>query len=201
MIDLKGFQQLIDAVGGIRLDIGKKVPIGSLHGPKGVYGWIKPGKNVKLDGFHALWFARSREYSTDYERMIRQKCVMNAMLKQLNPTTVLTKFQDIAAAGEQIVATNLPSGEIGTALDLAMKGKSMPMASVSFTPPLIVPMDPDLAKIRAVVTEKIADSEALDAHPESTASSSASGSASPTPKKKPSSTQTDNLDAVCKVSA
>ena len=201
MIDLKGFQQLIDAVGGIRLDIGKKVPIGSLHGPKGVYGWIKPGKNVKLDGFHALWFARSREYSTDYERMIRQKCVMNAMLKQLNPTTVLTKFQDIAAAGEQIVATNLPSGEIGTALDLAMKGKSMPMASVSFTPPLIVPMDPDLAKIRAVVTEKIADSEALDAHPESTASSSPSGSASPTPKKKPSSTQTDNLDAVCKVSA
>ncbi len=97
MIDLKGFQELINAVGGIRLDIGKRVPIGSLHGPKGVYDWIEPGKNVKLDGFHALWFARSREYSTDYERMIRQKCVMNAMLKQLNPTTVLTKFQDIAA--------------------------------------------------------------------------------------------------------
>ncbi|MFZ0529310.1 MAG: LCP family protein [Propionicimonas sp.] len=204
MIDLKGFQELINAVGGIRLDIGKKVPIGSLHGPKGVYDWIQPGKNVKLDGFHALWFARSREYSTDYERMIRQKCVMNAMLRQLNPTTVLTKFQDIAAAGEQIVATNLPSSEIGTVLDLAMKGKSLPMASVSFTPPLIVPMDPDLAKIRRIVSEKIADSEALDAHPEATAdaSGSASPSGSATPKtKRTSSTQTDNLDSVCKVSA
>lgn len=197
MIDLKGFQQLINAVGGIRLDIGKRVPIGSLHGPKGVYGWIEPGKNVKLDGFHALWFARSREYSTDYERMLRQKCVMNAMLKQLKPDVVLTKFQAIADAGEQIVATNLPTSEIGTMLDLAMKGKSQPMGSVSFTPPLIVPMDPDFAKIRRVVAEKIAASEQ-----EPTASGSASPSGSATPKPKATSkTQTDDLDRVCKVSS
>ncbi|MGV8908756.1 MAG: LCP family protein [Propionicimonas sp.] len=196
MIDLKGFEKLINAVGGIRLDIGKRVPIGSLHGPKGVYDWIEPGKNVKLDGFHALWFARSREYSTDYERMLRQKCVMNAMLKQLNPTTVLTKFQSIADAGEQIVATNLPSSEIGTVLDLAVKGKSQSMGSVSFTPPLIVPMDPDFAKIRRVVADKIAASEQA-----STPSATASASGTATPKTKSNSkTQTDNLDSICKVS-
>jgi LCP family protein required for cell wall assembly len=202
MIDIKGFQQLIDAVGGIRLDIGKKVPIGSLHGPKGVYDWIKPGKNVKLDGFHALWFARSREYSTDYERMVRQKCVMNAMLRQLKPEVVLTKFQDIAKAGEQIVATNVPSSELGTLLDLAMKGKSLPMASVSFTPPLIVPMDPDFAKIRTVVADKIAASEAEDANPSGSPSASGSGSASPKPSaSKNSKTDTDDLDSICKVSS
>lgn len=204
MIDLKGFRQLIDAVGGIRLDIGKRVPIGSLHGPRGVYDWIEPGKNVKLDGFHALWFARSREYSSDYERMTRQKCVMNAMLKQLKPETVLTKFQAIAEAGEQIVATNLPTSEIGTMLDLAMKGKELPMASVSFTPPLITPMDPDFAKIRRVVEEKIAASEELDANGGTPKPApSESGTASPKPKKSSSSskTQTDNLDTVCKVSS
>ena len=46
--------------------------------------------------------------------------------------------------------------------------------------------------------------EALDAHPEATAdaSGSASPSGSATPKtKRTSSTQTDNLDSVCKVSA
>lgn len=201
MIDLKGFQKLIDAVGGIRMDINKKVPIGSLHGPKGVYDWIKPGKNVHLDGFHALWFARSREYSTDYERMQRQKCVMNAMLKQLNPTTVLTKFQDIADAGKQIVATNVPSDQLGVLLDLALKGKSLPMSSVSFTPPLIVPMDPDFTRIQSIVADRIADSEALDAQvnnprPEA----SPTGSASPKPKKK-GSNQNDDLDLVCKASA
>jgi LCP family protein required for cell wall assembly len=202
MIDLKGFEDLIDAVGGIRLDIGQKVPVGSVDGPKGVYEWIQPGKNVHLDGFHALWFARSREYSSDYVRMIRQKCVLNAMLRQLNPTTVLTKFQDIAAAGEQIVATNVPPGDLGTLLDLATKGKSLPMASVSFTPPLIVPMNPDFAKIRSVVSSSIAQSEALDASPQ--ASTSASASASPTAKsttKKNTSNDTTNLDSICKVSS
>jgi LCP family protein required for cell wall assembly len=199
MIDMKGFQQLINAVGGIRLDIGKKVPIGSLESGRGIHGWIGPGKNIHLDGYHALWFARSRAYSSDYERMIRQKCVMNAMLRQLNPTTVLTRFQDIAKAGEQIVATNVPTSDLGTLLDLATKGKSVPMASVSFTPPLITPMNPDFAKIRDVVTQKIAESEALDANP--SPSATASGSASPKPSaSKGTKTDTDNLDTICKVS-
>ncbi len=200
MIDMVGFKELIDAVGGIRLDINKRVPIGSLHGRGGVYDWIEPGKNVKLDGFHALWFARSREYSSDYERMARQKCVMNAMLKQLKPETVLTKFQAIAEAGEQIVATNLPTSEIGTMLELAMRGKSLPMASVSFTPPLITPMDPDFAKIRTVVADKIAASEARDATPNGSATPTTSTSGKPR-KTGSSKTQVDNLDAVCKVSA
>ena len=212
MIDLKGFRQLIDAVGGIRLDIGKRVPMGSRYGASGVFDWIEPGKNQKLDGFHALWFARSREYSTDYERMIRQKCVMNAMVKQLNPTTVLTKFQDIAAAGEQIVATDVPTSELGTLLDLATRSKSQPMGSVSFTPPLIVPMDPDFAKIRRIVAETIATSEqpatpsasASASDPATTAPASGaptSGSTAKAKTKSNSKTRTDNLDSVCKVSS
>lgn len=200
MIDMKGFRELIDAVGGIRLDIGKRVPMGS-HNARGIFEWIPAGKAVKLDGFHALWFARSRVLSSDYERMLRQKCVLNAMVKQLKPETVLTKFQAIADAGEQIVATNLPSSEIGTMLELAMMGKSQPMGSVSFTPPLIVPMNPDFAKIRRIVADKIAASEkGADGSASATPSGggSPSGSASSKPNTK---TQTDNLDSVCKVSA
>lgn len=206
MVDLAGFQKLIDAVGGITLDVGVRVPMGSKETKGGIKEWIEPGKNQHMDGRHALWFARSREGSSDYVRMIRQKCVMNAMLRQLNPTTVLTKFQDIAAAGEQIVATNVPTSELGTLLDLAVKGKSLPMASVSFTPPLVVPMDPDFAKIRTVVKDRIAESEAADAAPTASASTSApaDGTASPKPtgtkSGKPSKTNTDNLDSVCKVS-
>jgi len=208
MIDLKGFEKLIDAVGGITLDVGKKVPIGSLHSPKGVYGWIKAGKNQHLDGFHALWFARSREYSTDYERMIRQKCVMNAMLKQLDPATVVTKFQKLADAGKQIVATNLPADQIGPMMDLAMKAKVLPMASVSFTPPTLKAasgsyptVNPDFADIAATVAATIAASEAKDdpvAQP--TATSSSTATKKPSKKKSTSTTKTDNLDSICKVS-
>lgn len=204
MIDLKGFEKLIDAVGGIRLDVGKRVPIGSLHGKKGVYDWIEPGKNKLLNGFQALWFARSREYSTDYERMIRQKCVMSAMVKQLDPTTVITKFQGLAEAGKQVVATNLPTDQIGNMLDLAMKAKDLPMSSVSFTPPLIVPYDPDFAKIRDQVSAAVAASEAKDKPSEARTGAASSaptaGSASPKKTSKNTKTKTDNLDSICKVS-
>ncbi len=106
----------------------------------------------------------------------------------------------------------MPTSELGTLLDLAAKGKSQPMGSVSFTPPLIVPMDPDFAKIRRVVADKIAASEA-SATPSASASASTpgttppasgspSGSTSATAKPKSTSkTQTDNLDSVCKVSS
>lgn len=207
MIDLKGFQALIDAVGGIRLDVPKKVPIGG--GSRPIYGWVGPGKNLKLNGFQALWFARSRALSSDYERMARQKCVLNAMVKQLSPATVLTKFNDLAAAGEQIVATDVPTGQLGTLLDLAQKGRSLPLSSVNFSPPLIRPVKPDFPLIRKVVTDKIAASEAADeraknpppsAEPSaapSPAASTASGSPSPSPSK---SAGTEDLDSVCKVS-
>ena len=202
MVDLKGFESLIDAVGGIRLDINKRIPIGSKSGPKGVYGYIEPGKDVLLDGFNALWFARSREGSSDYERMSRQKCVINAMVKQLNPTTVLTKFNDIAAASEKVVATNIPSEQLGTALDLALKGRGLPMSSVNFTPPLIKPVKPDFPKIREIVADKIAASEAKDRPKEPSAEPSPNGSASakPTKSPKPSTNQAEDLDTVCAVS-
>jgi len=201
MIDLKGFQQLIDAVGGINLDIAQRVPIGSKSGPKGVYGYIEPGKNVHLDGFHALWFARSREGADDYQRMARQKCVMNAMVQQLNPSTVFTKFEAIANAGKQIVATNLPSSEIGTMLDLAAKVKDVPMGSVSLTPPLITPAKPDFPRIREIVQQAIADSQAKDAPTQApTQVPAASPSAKPSPKPSPSPNTTDDLSTICSVS-
>jgi LCP family protein required for cell wall assembly len=217
MIDMKGFEKLIDAVGGIRLDVGTKVGIGSEHGKKGVYDWIPAGKNQLLDGWHALWFARSRVASDDYVRMLRQKCVMSAMLKQLDPMTVLTKFQALAAAGKQVVATNVPSDQLGVLVELAAKGKGVPMSSISFTPPLIQPKDPDFAKIRTLVSDAIATSEAKDKaaanpqqsqaqqpqQPQQPASQAPASQQPSSPKpsaQKTSKTRTDNLDSICKVS-
>ncbi len=211
LVDLKGFRSLIDAVGGINLDVARKVPIGGgtdlTTGKKyPIRGYIGPGKDLHLDGYHALWFARSREGSTDYERMARQKCVLNAMAKQLNPLTVVTKFQEIAKAGEEIVATDLPTSQIGTMLDLAQKGRSLPLSSVSFAPPLILPVKPDFPKIREIVNQKIAASEAADTKPANDKPSSAAPDGTPSASPKPSSsttvvkTQTDDLDEVCKVS-
>ncbi|MEV0796602.1 LCP family protein [Kribbella sp. NPDC050281] len=160
LIDLAGFRNLLDAVGGITLDIGKRVPIGGGSSP--IKGYIEAGKDRHLDGYHALWFARSRAESSDYERMARQKCVMSAMLNQLSPQTVLTKFQGIAKASKQVVQTDIPAGELGTFTDLALDAKKLPVSSFSAVPPLIHTGDPDFELIRTKVAEAIGKSEALD---------------------------------------
>ncbi len=206
LVDLKGFEALIDAVGGINLDVGRKVPIGGGTDLKTgrkypITGYIGPGKNLHLDGHDALWFARSREGSTDYERMARQKCVLNAMVKQLNPTTVLTKFQEIAKAGEEIVSTDVPTSQLGTLLDLAAKGRSLPLSSVSFAPPLIQPAKPDFPRMRQITADAIKASEnAGDGGKKTTSSSPGSASPKPSAATTKSGTRTDDLDAVCTVS-
>jgi hypothetical protein len=91
--------------------------------------------------------------------MARQKCVMNAMLQQLSPTTVVTKFEDIAKASEQLVTTNLPASELGTFAELAMKARSQPLRTVSFVPPAIRTAHPDVTKIQSMVKTAIDKAE------------------------------------------
>ncbi len=84
---------------------------------------------------------------------------MNAMLQQLSPGTVITKFEAIASASEKLITTDLPASELGTFAELAMKTRSQPVSSVSFVPPLIYTSNPDLAKIHRMVERAIAKSE------------------------------------------
>src|SRR3954454_8515740 len=83
--------------------------------------------------------------------MARQKCVMNAMLQQLSPRTVITKFEQIAKASEQLVTTDLPASELGRFAELAMKARLQPVITVSFVPPTIRPSHPDIATIQFMV--------------------------------------------------
>ena len=56
--------------------------------------------------------------------MARQKCVMNAMLHQLSPKTVVLKFGDIAKASQALITTDLPQSEVDTFMQLALKARS-----------------------------------------------------------------------------
>ena len=158
LIDLKGFEDLVDALGGITMDVYRRVPIGG--GPTHpIYGYVEAGKNRHLDGKDALWFARSRSDSSDWDRIVRQKCVMNAMLQQLSPRTVVTKFEDIAKASEQLVTTDLPASQLGRFAELALKARSQPVRTVSFVPPAINTSRPDVDKVQAMVARAISRSE------------------------------------------
>ena len=152
MVNLQGFRSLVEAVGGLQLNVRDRIPIGGVGGP--VTGYLEPGIQ-RLNGFETLWFARSRESADDYSRMARQKCVMNAMLQQLSPSTVITKFERIAEASEQLITTDLPASQLGTFAELALKARSQPVGTVSFVPPAINTSDPDIDKIRRMIDRAI----------------------------------------------
>lgn len=174
VVDMAGFQQLIDAMGGIRIKAGGWVPMsGASLDNTGTHalpvGWIAPGEQ-KLDGFHALWYGRSREFASDYDRVARQQCIEQAMINQLNPATLLSKFQDIAGAGTKVVESNISSEQLGSFVDLALKGKSQPTTRLVIGPPdfdASFPTYPDFNAIHAKVQDTLKQ---------------ASGSASPSPK-------------------
>ena len=158
LVDLKGFRSLVDAVGGLDITVQRRTPIGSQSDIK---GWIEAGER-HLDGHDALWYARSRANSTNYERMARQRCVVTAMIRQLDPQTIVLNFGDIAQATKGVFQTDIPQGALATLGELAVKTKQQKITSVNFVPPLIKPWDYDPAAVHRAVDQALARSEQAD---------------------------------------
>ena len=58
-----------------------------------------------------------------------------------------------------MVSTNIPAGEVGEFVDLALKAKGQPVSTLSLVPPLVNTGDPDIALVQAKVAEAIDRSE------------------------------------------
>jgi polyisoprenyl-teichoic acid--peptidoglycan teichoic acid transferase len=159
LIDMQGFSDLIDALGGVTMTVENRVPMGAGHDEEGneveITEWIEPGTQV-LDGYHALWYARSRYETSDYDRMQRQSQLQEAILQQFNPGNVLAKFQAVATAGAQVVKTDIPQGMLGYFVDLASKTKELPITRVALVPPEVDPEEPDWEYIRQLVSSAVA---------------------------------------------
>jgi anionic cell wall polymer biosynthesis LytR-Cps2A-Psr (LCP) family protein len=153
---MNGFRALIDALGGLEITVIRRTPIGG--GTSAVSDYIEPGRQ-RLDGYRALWYARSREGSSNYERMARQRCVMSAMADQIDPRTLALRFGDIAAASTGVLRTDIPQSELGNFAELALKTRAQKITGVNFVPPLIQPWDFDQEEMHGMVEDALEASE------------------------------------------
>ena len=121
LVNLAGFRQLVDALGGIKVNVNYPVPKGG-QADAGLVpeGWIEPGPNQHLDGFDALWFARSRYGADDYQRMDRQRCVIKAIIDQADPVSLLVRYEALARSTKDIVLTDIPSALLPSFVDLSL---------------------------------------------------------------------------------
>ncbi|WP_114559741.1 LCP family protein [Desertihabitans aurantiacus] len=133
LVNLQGFSKMINALGGITVNINTHVAVGG-NTDRGIYPdrYLEPGPNQHLNGGDALWFARGRYGSDDFERMARQRCVIDAVIKQANPQTVLTRYEAIAKASQDIVQTDVPQEMLPAFLELALRVRDGNTRSVLF---------------------------------------------------------------------
>jgi LCP family protein required for cell wall assembly len=183
LVSLAGFQEVVEAIGGVTIRVSHPVPIGGKveNGVIVEYpsDYIEPGLR-HLDGFETLWYARGRFGSDDYARMRRQRCLIGAIAQQANPQNVLVNFQQLAASTKALIETDVRQSELPGLVDLALDVRNAEITTLAFTPRNVDSADPDYADVRAQVATVIAESEA-DPTQQAAPDARADSTPSPTP--------------------
>lgn len=154
MLNLDGFIDFVNAIGGLDLNIKKRLPIGGNSNNKVASAWLKPGRR-HLNGYYSLWYARSRWSTSDYDRMNRQRCVIGAVVQQANPTAVALGFSKIMQTLKKNFLTSIRPQEIDAWVTLALRVKKAKVTSLSFTDAVINTGNPDVDKMRRLVERAI----------------------------------------------
>jgi polyisoprenyl-teichoic acid--peptidoglycan teichoic acid transferase len=156
LVNLDGFSRLVDALGGITVNVNYYVPVGGDPGTGSLPdAYIAPGANQELDGPTALAYARGRFGLTDYDRMARQRCTIDAIIEAADPVTLLRQYQELAATTQDIVSTDIPRQALDDFVDLAFLVQEANVRSVVFDASLIDPAYPDYDEIRQIVEDAI----------------------------------------------
>ena len=150
LVNMQGFTEVIDAVGGFTIELGGRVPLPpSLPGERPLPETIGPGL-VEMDGALAIAYARSRSADSDYERMGRQRQLLAALGSQVSPSDAIRGFTTVTGVLDDAMRTSLSAGEFSDLLDRLGDNNAI-HESIGLTPPLITPGSPDYALIRRVV--------------------------------------------------
>ena len=140
MVNMQGFVQVVDAFGGVEVNVQQPVHVRLLNPDEDV-GFqefnIQPGEQT-LDGGHALAYARSRSGSSDYDRMERQRCIVASAVEQADLATMLRIFPDLVGAIQENVVTNVPMDQLPDMVMLRDEISSDRIISIGFNPPTYV---------------------------------------------------------------
>jgi LCP family protein required for cell wall assembly len=105
LANLRGFADLVDALGGVTIDVKERlndsVTRAAWGEPKPRID-VYPGRTYRFDGREALAYVRSRKASDDYTRMARQRCFLSALADQLDPLSVLRNFESLAGTVDRL---------------------------------------------------------------------------------------------------
>ena len=169
LVDLTGFAQVVDAVGGVTIDVPRAVYGPSYDPATGGYTMIRiPAGSRRLDGAETLAYVRERYQSSDHDRMHRQRCVLAALAESADTMSLLRGLRGILAAVETHVTTDVPREEVPLLIRLAGSLDTHEIRVVGFDNSWRRGWDsrgfaiPDPDRISAAVAETLEHPEAVD---------------------------------------
>ncbi len=153
LINSCGFVKVVDALGGITINIDKELPMPSKLRCSNyrLTPTIGPGETY-MDGTKALGYVRSRTGDSDYQRMERQRLLLQTIADEIGIDDLLLRFGELAAAVEDNVRTSMTVDEARTLLATLQNG-SQEFESIGLSPPLVEPAHPDWTDIKKILQQ------------------------------------------------
>ncbi|NWF68648.1 MAG: LCP family protein [Chloroflexi bacterium] len=141
LVNLSGFETIIDAVGGVDLAvdcaiqdyqlIGAQMPAGAVQAnDEGL--WTLPVGYYRMSGAEALWYARSRHNSLEFDRGRRQQQLLRAILRSARDQGLLTQVPTLWNETMSVVETNLQLDDIIGLLPIAVNLESSAIENFRF---------------------------------------------------------------------
>ena len=134
MVDFSGFSRIVDTLGGIDVPVACPYTdwrlIDPSYDPNDPNNWaeytVQPGM-IHMDGDLALWYARSREASSDFDRGRRQQEVLRAIFAQALKTNTLSHIPQLYSDFSSTITTDLGLADI---LKLALYAPKLTNADI-----------------------------------------------------------------------
>ncbi|HEY3426027.1 MAG TPA: LCP family protein [Negativicutes bacterium] len=111
-INIAGFKKVIDAIGGVTIDVEKRMVYNDPYDDGGgLVIDLKPGVQ-HMDGQTAIQYVRYRDDEGDIGRVARQQKFLKAMLAEVASPSVITKVPAIIHEINTMVKTDMSTGEM-----------------------------------------------------------------------------------------
>ncbi len=146
MVEFDGFRRIVDTLGGIELPVSCAYTdwrlIDPSYDPNNEDNWwlytVGPGQ-VHMDGDLALWYARSRSKSNDFDRGRRQQEVLRTIFQKALQTDTFGKIPQLYNDFSSTVITDLSLPDMLLMSPYAVNFTNANIRGYFINPPLVSP--------------------------------------------------------------
>jgi LCP family protein required for cell wall assembly len=141
LINFNAFKAVVDAVGGIDVDVPKAIydPDFPADEGDGTIVFELPAGRVHMDGATALRYARTRHQDDDYHRIQRQQDVLLAIRERLTRPEVIPQIPALISAMQGAGRTDLEPQEIAALACLGPKLDRSAITNLAIDGTMILP--------------------------------------------------------------